>query len=203
MKLTPRDRWILALLPAIALVIGYQYVKVNPMRRTLTALREQAAQVPQGNPQSNFQKALAESELVEKQLDAERERQKSFARKTAGVPREWRQPDRARTLQELTRLCEESGVTLLASSLRGGDGAGGAQNAGLPPPLFDLARTLKDKHGMPEPQLWKFEISASYARVAALLKRFAASDRFVLPVQMDMKIENDDPELKWTVLLWI
>jgi hypothetical protein len=199
MKLTPRDRWILALVPAIALAIGYQYVKANPMRRTLTTLREQASQRPAGNPQADFQKALAESEQIEKQLDSERARKKAFANKAVGVPQDWCQPDRARTLHELTRLCEESGVILLASSLRGGDG----NNSGLPAPLHDLAKTLKEKHGMPDPQLWKFEISAPYARVAAMLKRFAASDRFILPVQMDMKIENDNSELKWTVLLWI
>lgn len=194
-KMTPRDRWILALLPAIVLVISYQYLKANPMTVTLNGLRSQAKETPKGATPADFQKAVNEADEIEKKLDAERERQKTFATQTPGVPAEWRQDDRARTLQELTRLCEESGVTLLSTSLHGGNS--------LPAPLGDLSKMLKDKHGMPEAQLWKFELTAPYARVAALLKRFSASDRFILPVQLDMKIENDDPELKWTVLLWI
>lgn len=199
-KMTPRDRWILALLPAIVLVLGYQYMKANPLTISINTLRAQLKEAPQGGSPAEFQKAVAEADEIEKKLEFERERQKSFATRTPGVPADWRQADRARTLQELTRLCEASGVTLLASTLSGGsDGGGGS----LPAPLNELAKVLKEKHGMPEAQLWKFEISAPYARVAALLKRFSASDRFILPVQLDMKIENDDPELKWTVLLWI
>lgn len=191
MKTSVRDRWILAFLPGLFLLIGYQYGVAGPMSKNLAALRESAAGADPKKAMQDLNAAVRESERAEDELEAEK---KTVVQNESIFPEEWKDSDRTRTLQELSQMFEDSKVLMLNSNLTDHSVEGALQ---------ELAKGLKDRYGAPDPQLWKFELTGSYTKFTDLLKRLGASKRFIVPVSVDMKVEDDSSELTWTVTLWI
>lgn len=189
---TTRDRWIMAILPGLFLFIVYQYGFSGPMAKTIAALRESAPADQAGKSTQDLNTALRDAERAEDELEAEK---KVVTQNEAIFPEEWKDSDRTRTLQELSQLFEESGVLMLNSSLQ--------RDRSIEGPLQDLAKGLKDRYGAPDPQLWRFELSGTYTKISALLKRLGSSKRFIVPLNVDMKVEDDSANLTWTVTLWI
>lgn len=192
MKLSPRDRWIVAIFPALCALIAYEWGVATPLERELKTLRESAGAADPAKTAQDLTVALRDVHKIETELESEK---KNDSLHEAVFPEEWKDTDRTRTLQELSQVFEESGVLMLGSSLQKDRATDGA--------LQELAKGLKERYGAPDPQLWRFELSGTYSRISELLKRLGQSKRFIVPVNVDMKVENDSADLTWTVILWI
>jgi len=192
MKISVRDRWILAFLPGLFLLIGYQYGVAGPLTKSVAALRESAANVDPNKASQDLNAALRDAHKAEVDLENEK---KTVVQSESVFPEEWKDSDRTRTLQQLSQLFEDSGVQLLGSNLQTDRAVDGA--------LQELAKGLQTRYGAPAPQLWKFELTGTYSKFTQMLKLLGASKRFIVPVSVDMKVEDDSSDLTWTVHLWI
>jgi hypothetical protein len=189
MNLSTRDKWLLAILPAILTVMAYFFLQAGPAQRNLAAA---LAQLDKERAAPTSARALAtagaERDRVEDALLAAREKahQLSTAQPTGvHLPAE----ERGQALRTISDAMSAQGLFLVQSERVLTDEA---------PPLLKRTMEALDKlptvRKVPAPQLWKFEVWGSYPDFATLCERLAKSDEFVVPLSMSMAPIPKDAE---------
>lgn len=178
-KLTERDRWLLAVLPAFLLVCFYSWQFLRPASREIRQLRgEIAAQEPVAVLEAKRDAAGAEST----RLASELARIKAAAATNAVLaPSALHPSDRAGTLQRLTSLCDQRGVTLVRAAPESVEAAGGMTN-----------------------QVWRLELRGAFADVNRLLGAIVTEQLAAIPVELSMtRAENSACLTAWRLKVWL
>ena len=193
-KLTERDRWLCAALPAVLVLAIYGWIFARPVLRQTADLRtELRAQEPPAARAERLAAAQAESERLAGDLAAARQAMEGVESPAASVDPLIAARSRADTLRKLSGLCASSGVTL-ASVRRQADGAGSGSAVG----------GLLEKMRWSAAERWRLEISGSFEGMVRWLDELAAAELQAMPTGLDMEpgAEAAQPA-SWTLDLWI
>ena len=195
LKLTERDRWICAALPAILTVVLWFFLFARPLGRDGSGLRaELRAQEPPEMRAERFEWAQQEAGPLGEELQALRNSAETAAKEGASAADlDSALARRAATLRGVSRRCEQSSVTLVRASAAGGSKTHGAANS----------KWLEQMHWT-DAELWQLELQGTYESVLGLLERLSADNLSIIPVgiRMDPAVDEAKP-MSWAVSVWI
>jgi len=190
LNLTPRDKWMCAVLPALLTGIIFQMALTHPLDRENEGLEKQ---IKAQGPIAARQSAL-------KQLDAENaqlariaaEKRKGVQGGTEGKPGF----DRTVALQQISRLCEDGGLILVSSAPD--------PSTKLPATFADTAKILLKPTDSSQPQVWRLEMRGSYGEFLKFLNQLASVPSLVVPLNVGMQPDaNEDNPIRWTLTVWL
>lgn len=197
MTLTPRDRWICAVLPALLAVVLFQWFYAGPLQRqtneSLKALEEERAR---GTQPAALSDALRLNSAAEADLAAEKAKAEALKAALAKLTIGAGGVNRPATLQSVCKLCERHGL-LVVSTRR-------EEQATLARTLEPIARALREQTPSAPPQLWRLELQGGYADMTALLEALSEATEFVVPISVNMNLgEYENIPAVWVLTLWM
>ncbi len=202
-RLSNRDRWLLAILPALVVLIGYVFLFERPRANELRdlqvkieAAQRQAVSVETVRAQHDEQEQLR-AKLASLRASVTATAQ---AEKTRLAPRRWNNPaERPAALAAFSRLLESHSVAA-ASTTRLADTTG---KTGTDAKLKDwlLATGATDRNLQPE--TWKVELVGNYSRILEVLEAMPGLDRVVVPWQLSMEPADDGTALRHWSLVFV
>jgi len=188
--LTPRERVLVAALPATLILMVYYFFFARPMAAETADLRRQigAAEARSPDPQRRAEVlrdlAQLEAEVREREALAKERRERAESLRAY-----WSDPDAKRRAGEfLGDLLAERGLVLVEEAV-----ATGPERA----PYESLLATL------PGAELWRLRLAGSYLQVAGALETLGASDLPLVPAALEMepRVEGNRTIHLWS--LWI
>ena len=198
LKLTERDRWVCAALPAVLTFVLWFIMFARPLGRDVSGLRaELRAQDPPDVRAERLETARQEADPLMKESQALRNSAATAAK--AGIAADDLDSAlarRAATLRVLSRRCEQAAVTLVrASAADGANAPGGAGTAN---------RDLLDRMRWTDAAIWRLELQGTYEHVLGLLETLAEDDVSIVPVgiRMDPAVDEAKP-MSWVLTVWI
>ncbi len=191
MKLTPRDRWICAILPALLTVIICQAAFTHPLARENEALTQQ---IRTQGPLAMRQAGLRQAESEHTQLaEALAKKRQNLIGGAAGGQLGF---DRSVALQQVSKLCKDNNLALLSSSPDA--------TVKLPAPMADMAKTLPATSESSAPRVWRLEMRGSYGDFHKFLHDLAAVPPFIIPLTLGMQPDpNEENPTSWTLTVWL
>lgn len=187
MSLQTREKWLLAVLPAVLLCVGLELASLRTLRRETKTLDQNLANRSlSASPEIQLTAARQGVEDLKISLADSRKR---LEQNQAGF-------DRALALQRVSELAESCGITLLASELD--------PSAKPLPVLLAASDTLVRRGNATPPQVWKVDLRGSYAAVVALVKKLETSSPLIVPLGAVMTSQTDLRQpLAWQLSLWL
>jgi hypothetical protein len=196
MKFGPRERWLCAALPAVITILICQALLVRPWRREIVVLRaELKHQKAAGDQGGRLERARAENRRLTQELRDLRDAADAKAGAiTNGTG--FAAAGRAASLREVTRLCEQSGVTLIYATP--------AADARLPADTLAAIQTLQGKSGWDEAEVWQLDLRGTYPAMVRLLEALSTSGSLIVPAGISMAPAADEAKPNsWKLTLWI
>jgi hypothetical protein len=194
MTLTPRDKWMCAVLPALLTIIVAQRAYIHPVNREIEALRKQ---IQAQGPLAARQAALKQAEAENSQLAALMK-----ARSTPATPAQNGHAatahafNRTLSLEQISKLCEAGNLTLISSSADA--------SPKLPPTLAQAAKVLIKPGDPSSPQVWRLELRGGYIEMMEFLDRLAQAPSLVVPLNIGMQPDADETmPITWTLSVWL
>ena len=182
---TLREKWMLALLPAIlTLLLGWA-IFYSP--KDGEVLRKHVeSQGPLSARQARVALAQAEAAALEK----------TIAQKRAALTADPGGFDRNHAMQQVSELCAAQGLSLNAAKVDA--------TARLPKALDAASGSMLHNPAATEPQVWRFELSGSYAAMQRLLEGLQRAQPMIVPlcISMDTRKNGHHPQ-KWVLTLWL
>ena len=194
MKLNERDRWLLAVLPAIVTAMYYIW---SPGKRASQEHKAAEAQY-----QSALQTQLRPEALtanIKKLSDAEDKlnvqqdlaaKLKEAAKPTAVLPN----VNRTEALQKVASILDHKQLGLLKRRRIANPEREDAA---------DSAVKLAGQLNLPAPEYWQFELTGRYSDMQDALEAMDKCGTFVVPIGIGMEALDDAGTQKWTLTLWI
>lgn len=177
-KLSPRDRWLLAFIPALLIVVLYVARYARPTLRERATLRQELA-------------ALGPTDALQAQLDGARAEGGRLSAEWSGLQQAEQhrqaetirtQPSRLEVWQGLSSLCQSCEVMLIRAA-PGGERIGSADASN---------------------QVWQLELRGSFAAVKKFLDGIVAQQLPVLPAGLGMDRSAHNPaNTTWTMTVWL
>ncbi len=202
-RLSNRDRWLLAILPALVVLIGYVFLferpRANELRDLQVKIEAAQRQAVSGETVRAQHEELEQLRAKVASLRASATAA-AQAEKTRLAPRRWNNPaERPAALAAFSRLLEDNSVAA-ASTTRLVDPTG---KAGTDPKLKDwlLATGATDRNLQPE--TWKVELVGDYSRILEVLEALPGLDRVVVPWQLSMEPADDGTALRHWSLVFV
>jgi hypothetical protein len=199
MKTTARDKWLMALIPALLTGVVYILFSGQAAGNALTAARagEKSAEaaVPAPSALAAVQKALkaASDSLVLEKLRAA----KLLAAKPPQAVAEVEQG--TGTLRLLSQVVAEHKLSLIKSE-KLTDG----KTKGVPESVLTLSKTMAERGTRPQPEFWLLKIRGSYQNMVAALQSLDQATLFIVPISVGMELPAvPGGELEWSLTLWI
>lgn len=184
--LSPRDRWLATILPALVILLGGWIFFLRPSGKEAALLRQRVAN--QGSPTDRRQLvnyAHEERAALEKQIAAKKE---AIARESSAF-------DHNAGMQQVSMLCTEFGISLNVAS---------AEMGSTVPLVLKDAAALLATGGRQAPVTWRIELSGSYGSVLKLLDGLAKSKPLIVPLNLSMTSAQDTrTPPTWTLTLWL
>jgi len=197
MTQNPRDRWLMAVIPAILTLGLYLWVSGRPAGRALDDARAKLAGSDKSVPKMS--ELLAKQKIVEDlsdKLSDEKERSLHIAQSLSPGAN-----DRAKAINGLSNMLTAKGLTLVKSAPNVG--------ASMKYATTDIELLCKKQH-MPAPQFWHVEMIGSYKQMLDTLQMISHSPDFIVPIGIEMNAGqekatdlSDDPDKRWALTLWI
>lgn len=186
-SLSPRDRWLATILPALVILLGGWLFFLRPGGKEVALLRQRV--VNQGSPTERRQ-------LVNYANEERLALEKQVAEKKELLAKEAGSFDHNAGMQQVSMLCAELGLSLNAATTE----AGGLQ---VPTVLRDAAKML-DKDGRDKPVPWRIELTGGYGSVLQLLDGLAKTKPLIVPLNLSMTASPDNrTPPTWMLTLWL
>jgi len=178
---SPRDQWILAILPAVLLVVLYLWTYGRGLQVQVNRLGQQASAAEAARPS---REALAKVPALAKPGPAVPAVQ--FAAPVAG-------------LQGVTQILARQRILVVAA--RTADKSAGAARLGA---ARDLPLRIAERRNGVAPVLWSVEMIGSYEQIRAALEGIASSNLGVIPQDIAMEaLGPEAPARHWTLRIWL
>jgi hypothetical protein len=201
--LSGRDRWLLAVLPALAVLVGYVFVFERPRSNEVGAFQAQVEAAKRQAVSGETMRAEREElEQLRTKVAARRASTTAAAQaeKIKLAPRRWNSPaERPAALAALSRLLESHNVAA-ASTTRLVEAAGkSVTDPKLKNWLLQTGATDRDQ----QPETWKVELVGDYGRIMEVLEAMPGLDRVVVPWELSMEPAADGTPLRRWSLVFI
>lgn len=187
MKISFREQWMLALMVPVVAFVAAELVVLRPLRQSVADLNQE---MNLRGERSTWQLRLQAAQNELGSLQSQLEHARADLDKT--LPR----LDHATALKEVSRLCSECGLSLIAT----------AQEAGpmLVPALQSAVPLIAAQNGGTTPEAWKIDLRGSYGQVRKLVNALTKSPAFIVPLQLGMKTDLEAMEpTAWVLTLWL
>ena len=194
MKLTARDKKLVIMLPALALVIGYSWIFTSGHNARIRQLRQQIAQARDKSP-GPFDIVQYETQLAQstRELSAvEAESLKARAARTAlGAT------SSNKAAEQVAALLPRHHLALVEQSELA------AAPKEIAPVLQRMAAQFGATKGSDDPAFWRVKFVGTYLDVVAALDELAAAEFRAIPANLTMA-DGPQPGIKtWTLVLWM
>ena len=195
MKLTNRDRWLLAILPGLLAAMVYVFAVNRPQGEALRDLSGKLATArAQAVSAERIQTQRAELREVRSALAQQQSAATSVGhqgdRHTYGRP-----ADRPAALAALSGLLETHKVMVAGMAKLGDADAKAAGAHGAPP-----ARPAAEKEAQPE--LWKLDLVCEYGQILDVLRTIPHLGPVIVPVRLSMDAAGPDSLLRrWCLVV--
>lgn len=185
-KLTVREQWMLAALPAVIVLLCYYTLSARPAAAEREKFAKQVA-------------AFAPLPARQTQLRAAEEQRNQLATRVATQTRPAPSPemtfDRDRALQVTSQLCEKHQLVLISSGLD--------PVVKLPVALQEAASAAQIAGGS-TPQIWRFELRGGYLGVMEMLEEARGKAPLMVPLCLSMQPAPDERKPPtWILSLWL
>jgi len=197
-KTTDRDKMIMLVLPAAAvLLIYFFFLRPKDQTELDKAQKElKSVQAKSPTPLLLQQKTVRLAQLNH-DLQASQEQQASLQRKweeLTGTGAEAAR--RSERIEQLAAMLKQHGLTVIEQGH-----AEGGKDATLPRELEPISKRFSAGHG---PQVWRFRVSGNYASLLAAIGKMSDGESAVIPLGLTMKEANLLTDTReWTLLVWI
>jgi len=199
--LTPRERWLLVALPALAILAAYLYGSYRPQEAALAeARRAMAAAVGQQVTPTQFafrRQAFRELngrlEILKRRLPDPAASRQAVASAVAGPCGE------ARAMERITGIFSRRDVVVVSCTRLADSDAGNAMPAGLGEMLTRLAGPGAGLAG----GVWKVRTVGRFADVQKSLEAMAAERALVVPLGIAMEPSEDGQTHSWSLWVWM
>lgn len=213
MTISIRDRWLVAVLPAIATAVFYIYGPAKTAQSRCDAVRAEL-QKEQAKP-VDFRVFKALGEDYEKNQDtsagirADAPESNSVQAPRIGSVAE----DRSDALRTISTVLKAHGLIQIKSEK---EEAGTSTT--MPKPISTVWNPYAEKFHAPAPELWRFELRGAYPQMQSACEELARSAAFVVPLSITMEpavksdVKSTDIEkittarpgdLRWVLTLWL
>lgn len=187
MKLSVREQWMLAALPAFLTGVMYFGLSAHPASTELEKLRKQIAkQGPLTTRMAQVRHAQEERADLHRSIADE-----ASSGTTAGTTF-----DRNRSLQFISQLCQSHGLALVSSA---------PDSAAKVPPSLQEAASVVAPASAGSAKIWRIQLRGSYGAMLAMLEALRASESFIVPLSVGMQLTGGDERkpLSWELSLWL
>ncbi|HYF50076.1 MAG TPA: hypothetical protein VEJ63_11755 [Planctomycetota bacterium] len=181
---TPRESFVLALLPAIVVVGGYFWLYGANMTRTLRSLETETAKGRENDSTPRLNSLLAQASKLEDELELERAR---AVQPPAVVALE---ADATAGLKTLTKTLEQHGLRLLSSQR--------VENS--QPDLSAVANAQSSGTS----QCFRVDFVGSYPDTLKALESLINCGACIIPAGIDMSTDDiEDAQRRWSLTVWM
>jgi hypothetical protein len=194
---TNRDKWLLALIPAMLTAIFYVFSSGRTAQRAITDLQAQLAKEAD-TPAPNVagkQKALM---ALNERLAREKQHAAALKSAIAQLPGldATTATRRTNVLQRVHELFSEKKLLLVKSVKLE------HSSKGVPSQTEALAKRLTEQAGAPHAEFYQFELNGDYPKMLDTLQALDRSGLFIVPVSISMEPLKEGG-LRWLLTVWI
>ena len=200
MKTTPRERLLLALLPAVALGGAYLGL-VRPRLEARIDSASSRSDPADGSIADRAVRHSAESlAQAQRDLDAAMRHEGDVSKRAAALRERWSSaPRRADSVREVSSLLGRRGARVERSSIA--DDGANAPSA-IPPSLRALQQAMASLGGE-KPEVWRFDLRCGFGELRAALDDLARARAFALPVSLALEPATGPDDLSVSLWMWI
>jgi hypothetical protein len=193
---TARDKWILAILPAVLTVVIYVWTYGRGLQVSVNRLMQQTRAAEAARPS---RETIATAQATLQHLRAEAAAKALPAVKVPpAVPAVQFAPP-ATGLQIITQILSRNHILVVAAQT-----ANKSAGVSWPNEASDLPKRIAERRNGAAPVLWSVDMIGSYEQIRQALEEIAASDMCVIP--QDIAMETLAPEASarhWTLWIWL
>ena len=198
--MTNREKKLVLVLPAVAVIGAYGYFFLTPKFREVSAAEKELDQLKgQAAPNATDDRAkltaiAREIEADAKSVEALRKRWDAAVGRT-GAPL----PGRPERIARLNQLLDRAGLQIID-----GSDSDAAKGGSLHPGIDALAKEIGDGFGQPPPRVRVVRFHGRYGEVAAAMRTLAGGTVAAIPLGLTMKPDAATPNLlEWTLHVWV
>lgn len=201
MKLSTRERWLLALLFPVAVFVLWRELLDAPIAgRIVKAETRLDTATGGGETAQEAGRVRARCEGLEQELADLQDEERALAARRTGLLARWtRGARRTEAVRAVLELFRARSIELASS----GPESDEETSSRLAPELRALAREMQAL-GAEAPRLWRFELRGAYAPMVAALEACAGLEVFALPIALSARPSSTGArELAFVLWLWI
>ncbi|MEM7600106.1 MAG: hypothetical protein AAF357_01670 [Verrucomicrobiota bacterium] len=188
--LTPRERNLITILPAVIFVLVYALFFARPAGQELQKLRQEIGKASQNLPSAQEQSQIfSELQALENEVLEKRVATREWHKRKEELLAYWSDSDaKARGGEFISLLLADQGVVLVQEAIAGAD---------------DQERFADLLEVLPSAELWHLQLAGSYDALRHTVAALGETDLPLVPagVQMEPRIEGNRTIHLWN--LWI
>jgi len=189
---TPREKWVLALLPAVLALGVYFWTSGRQSSASLKTAQAELAKASETDSRSRAKALVTEAQRLQDELELERSR-------VAQAPHQAEAPleiDRTRTLRALTGIFARHGLQLRSTHR--------LTSTPVSKESETLALDLCARASASAPQFWMLEFTGPYAETLQAIRDMTHSRDLVVPTGIIMKSDDiESAEHHWSLTVWM
>lgn len=195
--LTPRERWLLAVVPSALLAVVYTFGWRDGFRTEEIDARQQKLGRLDPGRTATLARDLGDKQVA---VDALADRKDALGERAERLQRAWTDPaSRAASVRLVAGVLKQHGVTLVESA----SVTNAPERPALGIGLTDLSRGMCAGGGA-EPELWRFALEGRFADLRdALAHLESQDDTFAVPVTLSLARTGRGDTLDVTLWIWI
>jgi hypothetical protein len=196
MAKTVREKVVLAIFPAVIIVIAYVWMSARPGAQALQAAEielQQAKDSP--SPMRKINELARESDRIADEIEVKKRELDRLAVASAGSSIGSRS-DRNKALQRLTSVLSANNLMLLDSTRLDENPLASAELQTLEKDI-SAARDQKS-------QYWRITVAGSFSAMLNVLNGISKGDDMIVPVSIDMETPDAAENFRaWTLTVWL
>jgi hypothetical protein len=193
---TTREKWILAILPAVLTVVIYVWTYGRELQVSVNRLIQQTRAAEAARP-SRETIATAQATLQHLRADAATRTLPVVEVPPTAPALQFAPPTTG--LQTITHILSRNHILVVSTQT-----ANKSAGVSWPGEASDLSKRIAERRNGTAPVLWSVDMIGSYEQIRQALEEIAASDLCVIPQDITMETLAPDAAARhWTLWIWL